>query len=95
MPTIYKKPQIETDALWAIDIQIRSEPLADATAYIIFKAYNNTTGEIDHEHIETLKVESIGALIAADPEGPMAQAYNALVTAIKAEYDRQNNIVEE
>jgi hypothetical protein len=85
-----KKAVIDTTALWAIDIQLRSEPLSDANAVIIFKAYNSETGVIDHDHIETMKVESVGALIAADPEGPMAQAYTALVAAIKAEYERQN-----
>ena len=90
MAAILKKPKPETDALWAIDIQLRGEPLADVRAVVIFKAYNTETGVIDHDHIETMQVESVMALIQADPTGPMAQAYAALVAAIKAEYERQN-----
>ena len=90
MAVILKKPIPETDGLWAIDIQLRGEPLEDVKAVIVFKAYNSVTGVVDHDHIETMQVESVMSLIAADPTGPMAQAYAALVAAIKAEYERQN-----
>jgi len=95
MATIFKKPVPDTDALWAIDIQIRSEPLGDANAMIIFKAYNSETGAIDHEHIENMKVDSLMALIQSEPEGNMAKAYYFLVLAMKDEYERQNPVVVE
>lgn len=90
MPVIKKKQPPDCPDLWGIDIQIRSKPLSDATATVIFQGYNAETGAIDDAYFETMQVASVGALIQADPTGPMAQAWAALVAAMKAEYERQN-----
>jgi hypothetical protein len=69
MATILKKPIPDTDALWAINIQLQGEPLSDVSANIVFKAYNSTTGVIDHDHIETMQVTSAMALMDQTEDG--------------------------
>lgn len=97
MPIIKRKKPLETDSLYAVNLQISAifEPaeggtiVKDMSAVVTLMGHQSSTGLIENAEVETLTVESVGAL-AQDPNSNMAKAYYYIVKAIDDEYARQN-----
>jgi hypothetical protein len=102
MPIVKRKKLIETDSLYAVNLQISArfessqdgEKVADMSAVITLMGHQSSTGLIEKAEVETLVVDSVGAL-AIDPNSNMAKAYYFIVKAIDDEYARQNTEVED
>lgn len=103
MPILKRKQLLDTDSLYAVNINISARfetaegggnKVADMSAVVTLMGHQSSTGLVEKAEVETLTVESVGA-IASDPNSNMAKAYYFIVKAIDDEWARQNPEVQD